>query len=534
MKHLSLLLLLFLPTLCFPQTTFNWEVEVSPVEFEGLPALQSFVFGIHNGDWIVLGGRTDGLHKRQPWATFQPDGKNRNIYLINPETKEVKTRSLTGFPTDLLEQLESTNMQFKQVGDALVINGGYGYSPTQDEHITYPSLLVLDLPGLHSAMIMEEADLSKYFYQITDSRMQVTGGYLEFMNGYFYLIGGQNFLGRYNPMGPDHGPGFVQEYTNEIRKFRISEVGDELEIADYTVWQDSAELHRRDYNLVPQIFPNGQNGFTVFSGVFHYEIDLPWLNTVDVFESGYQPNESFMQYLNQYHTAHTALYDSENNQMHTIFWGGISRYYYDENGILQDDLDVPFVNTISLVTRDSNGKMVESKIGEMPALLGSAAQFIPAKGMPEYWNEIIDLNQLNNSEINLGYILGGIESSAPNIFWLNEEGLSSASNTLYSVKLKQRAVETEIIELPPSNLKIYPNPIVDGKFTIEINLEKPCNFNLDIMNPKGRQMQTISEKKRFDAGIHKLEVDLSGSSAGMYFVRMYNDGCIQQHRVILD
>ena len=90
--------------------------------------------------------------------------------------------------------------------------------------------------------------------------MAVTGGYLGLLNDEFYLVGGQRFMGRYNPMGPDFGPGFIQEYTNAIRRFRIADDGTErYAITDYEETVDTAELHRRDYNLVPQIFPNGES-----------------------------------------------------------------------------------------------------------------------------------------------------------------------------------------------------------------------------------------------------------------------------------
>ena len=51
-------------------------------------------------------------------------------------------------------------------------------------------------------------------------------------------------------------------------------------------------------------------------------------------------------------------YDATENRMHTIFFGGISRYYYSGDGVLIDDPNVPFVNTISnVVMRRGDGAM---------------------------------------------------------------------------------------------------------------------------------------------------------------------------------
>ncbi len=82
----------------------------------------------------------------------------------------------------------------------------------------------------------------------------------------FYLVGGHLFDGKYNPMG---NPTYIQEYTNQIRKFAIDNSGSQLSYHNYSAITDPVHLRRRDYNLLPQIFPNGeQGGLTVSSGGF--------------------------------------------------------------------------------------------------------------------------------------------------------------------------------------------------------------------------------------------------------------------------
>ena len=126
---------------------------------------------------------------------------------------------------------------------------------------------MVDVPEVIKA-VKAGSDPQAHFEYFSDERMRVTGGELGYLDGWFYLMGGQNFEGRYNPMGPTHGPGFKQEYTNAVRKFRFEEINQQWQIDDFTEWYDSLQLHRRDYNAVHQVFPDGSRGFTMFSGVF--------------------------------------------------------------------------------------------------------------------------------------------------------------------------------------------------------------------------------------------------------------------------
>ncbi len=154
----------------------------------------------------------------------------------------------------------------------------------------------------------------------------VTGGQMSKIDGTFYLVGGQRFKGRYNPMGPDHGPGFVQEYSNQIRKFRIENSPKDLEISDFESVTDEQNLHRRDFNMLPQIFPNGEQGLTVFSGVFQYDPNVPFTTTVDIFKTKHKLNTGFTQFLSHYHSARVVLFSKKQNKTENIFFGGISQF----------------------------------------------------------------------------------------------------------------------------------------------------------------------------------------------------------------
>ncbi|MEZ4720977.1 MAG: T9SS type A sorting domain-containing protein [Flavobacteriales bacterium] len=503
------------------QSFEEFQIEVEEISISNMPGLQSFVTAQHEGKWLFIGGRQDGLHQRQPNSSFLSADNNKNAYVIDVQNDEVYSASLSSLSTSLYEQLQSTNMEFEQVGSRLCIIGGYGYSNTSADHITYPNLTAVDVPGLISAII-SESSINGYFRQIEDERFRVTGGYLGNLNGTFYLAGGQNFEGRYNPMGPTHGPGFFQEYTNAISSFNINDDGTNFSISNYAQWIDSNDLHRRDYNMSAQVFADGTKGFTMFSGVFQHNVDLPWLNTVDFDANGYQVRPNFNQHLNQYHTAHMSVFDAQNNTMHTAFFGGISRYTLDSNDQLVDDPDVPFVKTISLVTRLANDTMQESQIGEMNGFLGSGAEFIPLQST-NYFDEmnILKLNDLPNEKTLVGHIVGGIESTADNIFFVNTGSQSDASTRVFEVYIMKGTTSTidpiDGEEFFATNL--YPNP-ANQAAALTLSAPYESRISIAIYNLQGAK---VLEPFAGNARKLNLTLDLSELSSGTYQVVINNE-----------
>jgi hypothetical protein len=490
------------------QSDFRFHlVEVPLTGFQGV---QSFVLGEYNGLWLVTGGRTDGLHRRQPFAAFDAAGGNNQLQVINPETGQVWSVSSSTFSPPVAEQLAATNIQFFQQDSMLYLIGGYGYSALEGDHITFPNLIAIRLPAAIRAIQEGVSPVSFIRQSAPDERLRVTGGVLLNMQGTYYLAGGQKFMGRYNPMGPSHGPGFEQEYTDAIRRFNISDNGTDLFISNFSEWTSAQHLHRRDYNAVPQVFPDGRTGFTMFSGVFQPDVDLPWLNTVDVDSTGYSVNNQFSQLLNQYHTAHLPVYDASVNAMHTVFFGGIGRYYVDSaTGLLKDDPNVPFVRTISRVTRYSNGTMDEVKTGDMPGLMGSGAEFVPLSDADFYdENGILQLQQTPDSML-VGHIIGGIHSTAPNIFFTNTGTESTASARLYRVYLVKGTTTGETFPETVSTgltLNVTPNPVTDDA-VIGIELMEKSKVSIRVTDSFGRLLLFVNDRD-LEAGKQQIPLHL--------------------------
>ncbi len=506
------------------QGTSAYSITLEELDLPAFPGLQSFVIGTAGTEWLVIGGRIDGLHRRQPWATFQPEGNNTQIYVLNPETGEVWSSGLGSLSVALQEQLQSTNMEFFDSEDHLIMVGGYGYSPTEDEHVTYPYLTRVDKTGLIQA-VKTGGDIAPFFVQINDDRFRVTGGYLGWLDDKYLLVGGQDFEGRYNPMGPDHGPGFSQEYTNAIQRFTLQQDGMDLSIDTWEITVDSLELHRRDYNLVAQIYPGGEQGWTAFSGVFRYDEDLPWLNTVDIVKDGYTVVPGFNQYLNQYHTAHAALYDASTEEMTTLFFGGIGQYYLDDQGVLVQDDNVPFVKTISCVSRDANGQMTETIAGQMPDYLGASAEFIPRPDHATAAPGILDVSSWPSDQaVDIGYILGGIQSDEANIFFTNEGDQSVASARVFRVRAQRMSTATEGVPGVTAEgyfqLRIHPNPASD-RLHIYFRTHKREGVQLALFDVQGQQVGPRFEGV-LDADRHEFEWTLEALPSGTYFLRLKN------------
>lgn len=499
--------------------TAPFQISIEPMNISGLGGLQAFAWGQHNGKWLIIGGRLDGLHRRQPFAAFDVAGHNNQLIVVDPVTQQKWSAPLSLLPIGLQEQLSSTNMEFYQEGNYLYLVGGYGYSNATADHITYSNLSAVKVPEVINAVI-NGTSFTPYFRQITDTMFAITGGYLNKIYNTYYLTGGQKFDGRYNPMGI---PTFTQTYSNSSRKFTISDNGVTLSITHLSAIYDAKNLHRRDYNVVPQIMPKGQEGLTAFSGVFQEGVDLPFLNCVNIDSTGHSVSNFFSQYYNHYHCAHIPIYSASNNEMHTVFFGGIAQYY-DSIGILVQDNNVPFVKTIARVTRTANSKMAEYKLPiEMPALLGTGSEFIPLDTVPHYSNEVFKLDDFTADTTLVGYIFGGISSTVSNIFFTNTGTQSSASSQIFKVfVIKNSTVgihELNTQSIGTLQMQVYPNPN-KGNFIVKFNLKDSGEVKLTINDADGKFIEN-TVLKTYKTGENTYSKKIKNLiNGGIYYITL--------------
>jgi hypothetical protein len=462
---------LFLSLPLFSQTDFS----ISLNNYTGcaLPGLQSYAFGEWEGNYVFIGGRTEGLHLKQPWVSFHPDQRNTNIVVWSATEHRTWTIPTSGLPTELHEQLSSSNIQFYQDGKKLILVGGYGYCKAIDDKKSFPALIVIDLPSL-IAEVKKGTITLKAFQVISDESFAVCGGQLEQLNGVYYLVGGHRFDGSYNPKG---NPTYVQNYVNGHRSFRLKEMGQKFELVQLESQIDTTLLHRRDYNLAPTMI-DGKPGLMAFSGVFQMERDMPYRNVVRMSDGGdWEEVDGFYQSFNHYHTAHIDLYDSSKEKVHHYFLGGIGEYYLHNDTIIQDS-NTPFVKTISHVEVDKGGKMKEFATGlEMPDYLGSGAHFLMAPGLPKTSNGLIDVAAFKEKRVLLGYVFGGIKSKKPNIFWENEGEDSEASTLVQEIywEAKSSIEKPNVHSGDGLKLEVYTNANMD-EFNVTFELKEPSDI----------------------------------------------------------
>ncbi|MES2800278.1 MAG: T9SS C-terminal target domain-containing protein [Bacteroidota bacterium] len=489
MKSFLLLIVLCIAPMAGAQE-FPFRVKLDSIQIPELGGLQSFAVGQHNGKWLIVGGRLDGLHRRQPFAAFDLAGHNNQLIVVDPISKQKWTRNLLELDTNLREQLSSTNMQFVQKEKTLYLIGGYGISKEKDDHITFPYLTTIDLEKTIEAVIQNRS-IQPHMQQLYDEHFAVTGGKLLLMGNELALVGGHRFDGRYHPM---NGPTFVQEYTNSVTFFEIEQLADRITILNIRKIENEKLLHRRDFNVAPTQLKSGQQALISFSGVFQLEENQPYLFASLITKDTVVELSHFSQYYNHYHCANVAFWDNKSNTSFHLFFGGIAQYF-DSSGVLVTDNEIPFTRSISLVTKNSENRMVEYLLpAEMPSYLGAASEFILDPSITTLENELVGLHQLKGDSILLGYIFGGINSTAANIFWTNTGAESSASQMVYPVYLLRGATNAK--KNPQSDnslyLQVFPKP-----------LSKEIVVNFNYLNPKLPVQTVLTDKNNKIVAVKK-------------------------------
>lgn len=516
------------------QSPSHFDLHFDTLTMPGLPGLHSFAAATHAGKWLLIGGRRDGMH--QKFNGFTTSAANQQVYVVAPETGEVWQRGLSELPDTLREQLHSTNMEFFQQGETLLFVGGYGRSEVAQNHITYPYLTLVNVPGLMDAVVGGTGALQPHFQQIRDTFFAVTGGQLLPLADTFYLVGGHRFDGVYSANSANP----TQFYTNAVRKFTLAPSGAAGQrVAHQSQVLDELNLHRRDYNLTPQVFADGKPGFTAFSGVFQPGLALaPFLNIIEIKPSGHAPVNGFNQFLVNYHCAKTQLWAKSANETHTLFFGGISNYWLDANDSLIKDNRLPFVRTVSRVSRLADGTYREVAFdAELPFYTGTSAEFMLTEGLPTLPNGMVDYDQLPFGKTLLGYIVGGIVSpeTQRNPFVANTVGITSASPRLVQVFLEKKTASSTT-ERPLDGrfnlaLAVSPNPASQW-WEASLQLPRAGHLRATLQDAQGRILHRLDWGEQ-PTGAAAFRVPAADLPSGAYWLTVNVGGVFAETKVIL-
>jgi len=490
-------------------------IEIEPVPTT-VPGIHSFAFAQSGSYWLIIGGRTNGLHGFSSNDGFPTMYANNDVVVIDTASWQYWTSSLSALPYSIADPLRSTNMQAFQDGDHLYISGGFGFDSVLYDYVTFPTLTAVHVDDMISA-VQTGSSISPHIRQVTNNAFRVCGGEMFRLGSECYLIFGHNFQGWYtNPPTPM----FSQTYTNQVRRFSLSDDGVNLSATNFTSFTDTAQFHRRDLNVFPLVKPDESFALGCYGGVFRYNVNLPFLNPVYIDTAGMQTDNSYDQVMSHYTCAGLPVFDSLTGAMHTTFFGGISLNDYDpsSNTVIADTL-VPFISDITTLTKYANGLTEECVLPvQLPGLLGSNAEFMLNRNLPHYSNEVLRFRSLPNQRVLAGYLYGGIRANSPNL------PLSSANDTVYRVyftpDLSVSGVRSGEIDI--EQLSLYPNPAQEF-FTLQFKLNKAIEAEAVIVDLSGRRIAGLA-KRSYAAGAHSLPVDVSGLKEGMYFLRLVTRG----------
>jgi len=429
-------------------------VSIERADFSLPSGLQSYVSATYGGKWLLLAGRTNGMHDfNDDNNNFPPRMQNTTVYVVDPARQTVSSKSLadprSGLTQHQIDLLSVTSPQAYQVDATLYVTGGYGVDTATGQFSTKNALTAIYVPGLMRWVeeIVANETAAQYIRQIFDPIFQVTGGYMaRAPQNLTVLIFGQNFEGFYVPSASG-------VYTQQVRRFRIEDDGITLSFSPQAPTPPDPSFRRRDLNIVPVVTATlgppvsswvALSGvFTLAGGAWTVPVSISPLGEPSMADPS-QPG-TFKQGMNNYVAPTLGLFSTTGN-MYTVVMGGISFGYF-ANGVFQTDGELPFINQVTTIRIDPQGSFTQylmeaqypvirstgSNPGN-PLLFGAGAQFFPTS-LPMFDNGVLQLERLGRAPVVVGYIVGGIQSTVPNT---SQRSDSAASPHIFKVTLIPR------------------------------------------------------------------------------------------------
>jgi hypothetical protein len=497
-------------------------ITIEPVVTGNTFGIHSFAFAQKNGKWLIIGGRTNGLHGLNSNGPFDMADANNFITVIDTNGWQIYKSSLNMLAKSIADPLRSNNMAYAQVGDYLYMAGGYGRDSVINKFVTFPVVTKIRVDSMMDAVV-NAVPVLPYIKQVSDTNLRICGGEMHYFNNKFYLMFGHDFNGRYaNPFVPI----YTQYYRCQVKKFDIVETAGVLSIANYSVVTDTNNFHRRDLNVAPIIKPGGAEALMAYGGVFQKGHDFPYFEPVLIDTNSYSVLP-YTQVMSHYNCAHLPVYDSVSKKMHTVFFGGMSFNDYNPVGnTVAQDTGVPFISDVTCFTIKP-GNLCEEAIMplQLSGLLGSNAKFVPNTNLTWYNNGVLNINSLTGKTL-AGYFLGGIRGQMANL------GSSFANDTIFRIYIQPDA-DLSVKGVPDnfSFLDVYPNP-ASSKINLGFQLKNNSSISFSLMDLNGKELEKI-ESTLYKKGTNQLSFDVSKYSNGFYFIKaVCKEGLVSKRIVV--
>jgi hypothetical protein len=230
------------------------------------------------------------------------------------------------------------------------------------------------------------------------------------------------------------------------------------------------------------------------------------------------------------------LYDKKIGVNYNLFFGGISQYA-DSSGVLFQNSDVPFVPNISLVESNVNGTMKEYLLEtKMPGYLGAGSEFILNPELICFPNGLVDLNKNPQDSLLLGYIYGGIQSSAASIFWINDGTQSKACEYIFPVYLIKDSSVVNKVNIQSYNgyqLQVFPD-VSNKEFYMSYCLHQQEDITIEIKNKEGQMVLSKRFKNR-KTGTHSHTFKYKKLDFGQtYFLSFKTNGGVFEQKILVE
>lgn len=384
-------------TIPLPEDSLPYRVTLEQADFTLPAGLHSFAYAVYEGEWLLIAGRTNGLHdvnNTDPTSnSFPPSQQNTVVFVVNPKKKKTYYRSLYDSSANLsqaqIDLLSATNTLFYHAKNknTLYVVGGYGLDTASNTMGTKPTLTAIDVPNLIKWVKKpgKSKSAAECVRTIIHPIFQLAGGVMLQSDEHqpFLLAFGQNFDGNY--VTTSNG-----SYSQQIRPVQIIDNGRSLFVQLHPQPGVLPTYRRRDLNVIPIVKKNGQSltmSFSALSGVFTpgdiNNAPGAWTIPIEIDPDGssrmLDPNNpnTFAQAMNNYSCANMGLYSMKKEKMYTLLFGGISAALFGDGSNCNMDpnpqcncctvwvpvagniftpcCNLPFTNDVTTIEIDNHG-----------------------------------------------------------------------------------------------------------------------------------------------------------------------------------
>ncbi len=212
--------------------------------YPNLSQMYGFAVGKSDNKFLIFGGKI----KSDVPELYPADFPNLEIILVDMDQKRATAFSSGNLEGILGEHMAASGLAYFQKGNTLYLMGGYGYSETHRQYMTFPYLTAIEMKETIAALLNGENPVA-HFYQICDERIAIFDGILDYNGDEFFLINGR-YAYKLQPF--DNEPYYFEESREgEAHTFRIDGKLKQLQLKDFKTWYDAGELRNYYGPLLP-------------------------------------------------------------------------------------------------------------------------------------------------------------------------------------------------------------------------------------------------------------------------------------------